>query len=98
MLVLRDPYQAKCCGANFCHSCIQRVQADGKPCPMCRKVNFEVYCNKDLKLDDLQVTCTYNIYGCEWTGKLKELDHHMDKVVHSGESFQHEDRTTWEAR
>ena len=53
---------------------------------MCGEVNFEVNRNKDLKLHDLQVACTYNIDGCEWTGKLKELDHHMNEVFHSGES------------
>ena len=92
-LVLRDPYHTKCCGTNFCHLCIQRIKANCKFCPTCRKDNFEVYPDKNLKhsLSQLDVSCTYNIDGCEWTGKLRELDRHMNNVIHSGESFQYED-------
>ena len=90
-LVLREPYKAKCCSTDFCHSCIQRAQADYKSCPTCREDNFEIYPDKDLKhsLSQLYVFCTYNIADCEWTGKLGELEHHMNEVIHSGEPVQY---------
>ena len=63
-LILRDPHQVTCCGTNFCHTCIQRLQADNSPCPTCKDDNFEVFPNKGLNrslkqlqgdLGDLQV-------------------------------------------
>ena len=87
-LVLGDPYQAKCCGTNFCHSCSQLIQADHTHCPICREDNFEVFPNKELKhsIRQLHVWCTQREDGCKWSGELRELEHHLNEVVHSGES------------
>ena len=86
-LVLGDPYQAKCCGTNFCHSCSQLFQADHTPCPICRRDNIEVFPNEELKqsVSQLHVLCTHSKDGCRWSGELRELGHHLN-VVHSGES------------
>ena len=83
-LVIRDPYQSKCCGTNFCHSCSERLQADHKPCPTCREENFELYSNKSLKrsLTQLHVLCPHNKNGCTWRGELGDLQHHLSEVVH----------------
>ena len=91
-LILRDPYQSKCCGTNFCHTCSERLEAEHKPCPTCREENFELFANKSLKrsLAQLHVLCTHSKSGCTWRGELGELEHHFSEVVHSGESFQHE--------
>ena len=88
MLVLRDPYQAKCCGTSFCHLCSTQIQDDQKPCPVCRKDNFELFQNKGMKhsLNQLQVFCTYRNIGCKWSGELGELEHHLKEVIHSGET------------
>ena len=85
-LILRDPYQSKCCRNNFCQSCIEQVQADHKPCPMCRTDNFEVFPNKDFNdsLNQLHVSCIYSKGGCKWKGELGQLDHHLNEVVHHG--------------
>ena len=94
-LILRDPYQARCCRTKFCWSCIQHLQADHKPCPNCREDNIEVFEDKELKhfLSQLQVWCTHNKDGCKWSGKLGELEDHLNTVVHSGELFH---RAWWE--
>lgn len=86
-LVLGDPYQAKCCGTNFCHSCSQLIQGDHTHCPMCREENFEVFPNKELKhsIGQLHVWCTHSKDGCRWSGELRELEHHLNEVGHSGE-------------
>ena len=87
-LILREPYQFRCCGTSFCCTCSERLQAEHKPCPTCRKENFEMFPNKGLKrsLNQLHVLCTHREDGCEWTGELGELQYHLNKVNHSGES------------
>ena len=92
-LLLRDPYQATCCGTNFCHSCCLRLQADLNPCPVCKEVNFKSFLNKGLKrsLNQLHVFCTHSRYGCTWRGELGELEHHLNVVIHSSKSFQYDD-------
>ena len=89
-LILRNPYQVTCCGTNFCHSCSDRFQANKNPCPTCREDNFDVFPNKGLtrSLNQMVVLCIYNKDGCKWRGELRELERHLNEVVHSGESFQ----------
>ena len=91
-LILRDPYQATCCGYNFCYTCSQQVQRNNSPCPWCRKAKYEF--QKDmgmgLALNKLGVYCTYSIDGCTWRGELRELQAHLDNSDHSRESLQYE--------
>ena len=79
-LILREPYQITCCGTDFCHTCIQRLQADNSSCLKCREHNFEVFLNKgmDRSLKQLQVYCTHRKDGCQWRGELGELDQHLN--------------------
>ena len=92
-LILHDPYQTKCCGINFCHSCIHQIQNDNKQCPTCRE-NVEVFQNKGLRrsLDQLHVFCIHSKDGCKWSGELGELEHHLNEVVHSGKSLGYKTR------
>ena len=78
--VLREPYQITCCGVNFCKECIHRVKAANEPCPMCRKKDFDLFHDKRLQRDlyNSRVDCTNKSKGCEWTGKLRELDNHLN--------------------
>jgi len=78
-LILHEPYLVSCCGTNFCHTCIQRLQADNSSCPTCREDSFEVFPNKGLNrsLKQLQVHCTHREDGCQWRGELGELVHHL---------------------
>jgi len=80
-LILREPYQITCCGTSFCHTCIQRQQADDSTCPTCREDNFQLFPNKGLErsLKQLQVYCTHKKDGCQWTAELGELDQHLNK-------------------
>ena len=88
-MILRDPYQSKCCGKSFCHSCSKKIQAEHKPCPTCRKDNFEIFEDKGMKqsLSQLYVLCTHSKDGCKWKGELGELEHHMIEVIHPGKFF-----------
>ena len=80
LLVLRDPFQASCCGNSFCQLCIKRVQADKKSCPTCNEVDFSVFADKRLRrsLYAFRVRCAHQKSGCEWTGELGELERHLN--------------------
>ncbi len=57
LLVLRDAHLASCCGQNFCKECIERVQKDGKGCPLCNKEGFTLTYNRthDVALKQFEV-------------------------------------------
>ena len=80
LLVLREPYQATCCGKNFCKECIHQIKAANQACPTCKKGDFSIFHNLGLQqsLYDFQVYCTHKSQGCEWTGELRELDNHLN--------------------
>ena len=80
-LVLHEPYQATCCGTNFCQTCIQEVQDNEIPCPNCRAEDFQVFPNKGLKrsLNQLHVYCTHSKNGCTWSGELQALEEHLNE-------------------
>ncbi len=80
LLVLRSPLLASCCGHNFCKVCIERVQKDGKPCPLCNSEGFTLTYNreKDVSLKQLEVYCTHRKIGCEWSEKLEMLEKHLN--------------------
>ena len=85
LLVLREPYQATCCGKSFCKMCINQVKAKAKTgncptCPTCKTENFFSYPNKGLQqsLNDFEVYCSHKSKGCEWRGELRELDKHLN--------------------
>ena len=80
LLVLRDPFQASCCGNSFCQLCIKRVQADKKSCPTCNEADFSVFADKRLRrsLYAFQVRCVHQKSGCEWIGELGELERHLN--------------------
>ena len=90
LLVLREPYQATCCGKSFCKECILRVKVDLKSCPTCKDDNFKLFHNKGLQqsLYDFQVYCTHKSKGCEWTGELRELDNHLNSDPPADKSLQ----------
>ena len=76
--VLREPQQNADCGHIFCKTCIGRVQAIKKPCPECN-TGLNTFPNRSLQrtLNQLQVRCTYQNVGCDWTGELGELEKHL---------------------
>ena len=86
LLTLRDPHVISCCGNEFCRPCIQRIQRDGKPCPMCNEVNFTTFLHKKLvrEVNALMVRCPHKALGCDWEGELGQLEHHLNPPSPSG--------------
>ena len=82
LLVLREPRLTSCCGQNFCRRCIEKVKLDGKACPLCNDADFIAVCNKSLgeSLNNYEVYCGHRGEGCEWSGKLVELDTHLSRA------------------
>ena len=88
--VLMDPHLITCCGECVCKRCIDshllRISTldDGKKsCPFCRKDNFKLIENSDLKrsINNLEVFCLYQKSGCMWSGKLKEGEAHLHECI-----------------
>ena len=80
LLTLRDPHVISCCGNEFCQVCIQRVQRDGKPCPLCNEANFTTFLHKKLvrEVNALMIYCPHKELGCEWKGELGRLQQHLN--------------------
>ena len=81
-LILKNPQIVDCCGIKYCLGCIERVMLANKPCPLCQGVGFKIMPEKQLmrRISDLKVKCSKMKLGCEWTGELRELQNHLDKV------------------
>ena len=81
MLILKEPCLISCCGHKFCRVCIERVKKDDKPCPLCCEPDFISVQERSLErfLKESQVWCSYKKDGCEWKGKLGELEQHLNQ-------------------
>ena len=90
LLVLREPYQATCCGKSFCKKCIDRVKDRNGKCPTCKTENFFSYPNKGLEqsLYDFEVYCSHKNKGCEWRGELRELEKHLNSEPPADKSLE----------
>ena len=80
LLVLREPYQATCCGYGFCRVCIERIRANNRPCPCCKEESFDCFEDKGRKrsLNGYQVCCANKNQGCHWVGELGEFENHLN--------------------
>ncbi len=78
--IIQDPHQVTCCGYSYCHSCIEQIRANKRPCAKCNSENFDDFPDKRLKntLYAFKVHCSHKREGCEWTGELGQLDEHLN--------------------
>ena len=83
--VAREPHHTSCCGESFCKDCISPYHHDNQLCPYCKEANFNVMLDKrdQRKILALELYCPMKSRGCEWTGRLEQLEGHMD--VQSGD-------------
>ena len=78
----REPCVISCkCGKEFCRECIERIKQDNKPCPMCNKSEFTFlrHYGSERYLNAQEVFCSRKNDGCEWKGKLKEYEQHLNE-------------------
>ena len=76
-----DPVQTNlCCGNHLSRAVAEQLQAEGKPCPLCKKTPLKT--GEDLffkrKVRQLKVRCHNKSAGCRWVGELGELDSHLN--------------------
>ena len=79
LLPFRDPTLLSCCGHKGCASCIGRIKASGRPCPICQQT-FEVQqLDKEHQREvlDLRVFCFNKGEGCRWEGALRDFETHL---------------------
>ena len=79
--VLLDPVQTNiCCGNHLSRAVAEQLQAEGKPCPLCKKTPLKT--GEDLffkrKVRQLKVRCHHMSAGCRWVGELDELESHLN--------------------
>ena len=79
--VLLDPVQTNiCCGNHLSRAVAEQLQAEGKPCPLCKKTPLKT--GEDLffkrKVRQLKVRCHHMSAGCRWVGELGELESHLN--------------------
>ena len=79
--ILKEPHLISCCGHKFCRECIERIEKEKKPCPLCNVPDFTFMRERGLErsLKELEVWCSYREEGCEWKGKLGELEEHLNR-------------------
>ena len=70
----------ECCGESYCYTCIKDTQQEGKPCPKCGTENFSIYKQPKYqkRVENIPVFCSMKERGCGWSGKLEQLDTHLD--------------------
>lgn len=77
--VTREPSLTSCCGQHFCQACINSLQVDQTPCPLCKSADYSVFLDKKQKRRVLSLTvhCSNKACGCEWVKSLSELEGHL---------------------
>ena len=84
-LPCREAQQSKCCGSVYCKCDIDQLEANSSVqpmCPLCRSEEFVTYPNLsiDREIQQLMVYCPdKDSTGCNWTGKLKDVDKHYSE-------------------
>ena len=79
-LVAREPHSTNCCGEHFCKNCITQVLDASKPCPSCSQTTFSAIfpdIRDQKRILALRIYCTMKDRGCEWVGKLEDLQAHL---------------------
>ena len=85
--VLLEPYLTECCGHHLSETAYQQLQAQGKPCPVCKDEPLKAVKDKYHKrrVSSLKVRCPHKAEGCEWQGELGSLEQHLNANSSAGE-------------
>ena len=69
-----------CCGNHFCQGCIERIQSNGKPCPLCHSQDYATMLDKPVmrRVKQLKVQFPNKDQGCMWIGELGETWERID--------------------
>ena len=77
--VVRVPYMVSCCSLRYCHTCIERVLGQGRPCPHCQAGTYTI--TRDSQLERIllfkRTFCIHKNRGCEWVGESRDAKRHV---------------------
>ena len=78
--IARDISMAVCCGDHYCQTCISPYHENSKPCPGCGQEKFSIvpHVRYRKSILALEISCSMKDRGCGWTGKLQDLEAHLD--------------------
>ena len=76
--LLLEPQLTSCCGHHLSLEAANRLQKEGKACPMCNGENWTAMLDKyhRRKVHQVRVLCWYRERGCVWSGEVSELERH----------------------
>ena len=79
--VLTEPYQTSCCGNYICSNCKEDKQGHSHSCPYCKSRIMVTFLdlNRQNHINGLHIYCAYMKEGCPWSGKLGELEYHLNE-------------------
>ena len=85
--IMKDPRQTNfCCGHHLSRGIADRLESEGKPCPVCNKqplkTTEDLYFKRQVLAVD--VRCSHLALGCEWVGKLGEVEQHRSASPEAG--------------
>ena len=85
--VLLEPYLTECCGHHLSETANRQLQAQGKPCPVCKEKLLKAVKDKYHKrrVSSLKVRCPHKAEGCRWQGELGSLEQHLNAKSSAGE-------------
>ena len=78
--IAKDISIAVCCGDYYCQTCISPYHENSKPCPGCGQEKFSIvpHVRYRKSILVLEISCSMKDRGCGWTGKLQDLEAHLD--------------------
>ena len=78
--IAKDITIALCCSDYYCQSCISPYHENSKRCPGCGHEKFSLapHVRHRKSILALEISCSIKDRGCGWTGKLQDLEAHLD--------------------
>ena len=79
----KEPCLVSCpCGREFCRECVEQIQKENKPCPLCNRAGliFLRHHGSERYLKAQEVWCAHKkTSGCKWRGKLGDYEQHLNQ-------------------
>ena len=77
--LLLNPHQTTCCGHHLSEKAVNRLQREGKPCPMCKESKLVTMPDKFFKrkASAVLIRCPYKESECEWVGEVGRAKQHI---------------------
>ena len=88
---LLNPHQTRCCGHHLSEKAVNRLERDGKPCPMCKEPKLITMPDKFFKrkTSAVLIRCPHKASGCEWVGEVGVSKQHIEDCPKRAWKCQH---------